>query len=237
MKLSKANVLIISTALLLACAPAHSLFASKNDLLRELKSKHAACNRRIRRQKKKRGYGKTLSFDNWLQREYGCTSTNFAAMSEKDIKEILATKSDEPGFEQQSKNVISGRVTYVFDGDTIGLGKGASTRIRVFGVDCPEAEQPYGARARRFTESLVLGKKVTIYVIAHDKFDRLVGNVVLKNGRHLNRELLSAGLAWHYTDAKGDFTGLERKARAARKGLWSQRNPVPPREYRERGKK
>jgi micrococcal nuclease len=41
---------------------------------------------------------------------------------------------------------------------------------------------------------------------------------------------VSAGLAWHYTEYSKDpaLDALERAARAARRGLWTQTNPAPP---------
>jgi Micrococcal nuclease (thermonuclease) homologs len=51
----------------------------------------------------------------------------------------------------------------------------------------------------------------------------------------LNRELVRADFAWLYRRyAKGDtvLAGLGAKARAARRGLWADANPVPPWDYR-----
>ena len=50
----------------------------------------------------------------------------------------------------------------------------------------------------------------------------------------LGRRLVAEGLAWHYTRYSYD-AGLavaERDARAAGSGLWGDREPVPPWEWR-----
>jgi len=61
--------------------------------------------------------------------------------------------------------------------------------------------------------------------------------VILPDGRNLNQELVRAGLAWWYRQyARGDgaLERLEDEARAARRGLWADRDPVAPWEFRSR---
>ena len=52
---------------------------------------------------------------------------------------------------------------------------------------------------------------------------------------HVNREQVAKGLAWRYVqyDKKGEFTQVEPAARAARKGVWGDANPVPHWEWRK----
>ena len=72
-----------------------------------------------------------------------------------------------------------------------------------------------------------------------DRYGRTVAKVVLPDGRSLNQELVRQGLAWWYRQyAPHDqiLAGLEAEARAAKRGLWSERNPVPPWEWRGRPK-
>jgi len=51
----------------------------------------------------------------------------------------------------------------------------------------------------------------------------------------VNREQVAKGLAWRYGqyDKKGEFTQIEQAAKTARKGLWDDASPVPPRESRK----
>ena len=53
---------------------------------------------------------------------------------------------------------------------------------------------------------------------------------------NLNKELLSAGLAWQFKKYSRDpeLAKLEFQARSKKVGLWSQPNPTPPWEYKRK---
>ena len=54
-----------------------------------------------------------------------------------------------------SVSTFTGRVIEVADGDTISvLPNGEAVGIRVDGVDCPESEAEFSAKAKKFTFSL-----------------------------------------------------------------------------------
>ncbi len=131
---------------------------------------------------------------------------------------------------------FSGRVVAVSDGDTIRVmhDRRAET-VRLWGIDCPERRQPFGTRARQFTGSLAFGKEVHVIVRDVDRYHRTVAEIILPDGRNLNRELVRAGLAWRYNQyARGDreLGRLEAEARAAGRGLWADSHPVPPWQWR-----
>lgn len=129
------------------------------------------------------------------------------------------------------------RVVGVLDGDTVTVLRGREqVRVRLHGIDCPERGQPFGARAKRFTSDLAFGRTVTVRPRSKDRYGRLVAEVVLPDGRSLNRELVAAGLAWHYTRYSKDeaLAHAERDARAARLGLWAEDRAVAPWELRAR---
>ncbi len=56
------------------------------------------------------------------------------------------------------------------------------------------------------------------------------------DGRSLNQELVTAGLAWWFRKYSQDLRlgELERQAREAKLGLWAEPHPVPPWESRKR---
>lgn len=134
---------------------------------------------------------------------------------------------------------FSGRVVAVSDGDTIKvLHNSKVEKIRLYGIDCPEKGQAFGTKAKQFTSEMVFGKDVTVQVKDTDKYGRTVADVILPDGRSLNRELVGAGLAWWYKRYSRDKSlgQLETDARAARRGLWADHDPVPPWCYRKNKK-
>ena len=146
---------------------------------------------------------------------------------------ILATFLTPAGIAGES---FSGKVVAISDGDTIRvMHNGSAERIRLWGIDCPEKRQPFGTRASQFTGDLAFGKDVKVLVHDVDRYGRTVGEVILPDGRSLNRELVRAGLAWwyqHYAPYDRELERLEAAARAARRGLWADKDPVPPWEWR-----
>ena len=129
-----------------------------------------------------------------------------------------------------------GKVVAITDGDTLKvLRSGAEVRVRLHGMDTPERRQPFASRVRQFVGDLAFGKTVTIIVRDHDRYRRLVVEVILPDGRSLNHEIVRSGLAWwyrRYAPADKTLERLENEARRARRGLWSDRSPVAPWEWR-----
>jgi micrococcal nuclease len=131
---------------------------------------------------------------------------------------------------------FAGEVVGVSDGDTVDVMRaGAAVRIRLYGIDAPEKAQAFGRRAKEFTSDLAFRKVVAVCVMDRDQYGRLVADLTLPNGRSLNRELVAAGLAWWYRRYSSDqsFGVLEQEARAAQRGLWADRTPTPPWNWRK----
>ncbi|MBU2548728.1 MAG: thermonuclease family protein [Proteobacteria bacterium] len=132
---------------------------------------------------------------------------------------------------------FSGKVVGISDGDTISvMHEGKAAKVRLAGIDCPESHQPFGTKAKQFTSGLAFGKVVTIQERDRDRYGRIVADVILPDGKNLNQEIVRAGFAWWYRQyAPGDQTlkGLEAQAQAAGKGLWADKEPVPPWEWRK----
>lgn len=135
---------------------------------------------------------------------------------------------------------FSGLVVQVYDGDTITVeveeqGQPKKKKIRLLGVDAPEKSQAYGKHSQQFVKTLVQGKYVTIREQGKDRYNRILGQVFLQDGRSLNQELVKAGLAWwyyQYSDSR-TLAQLELEARLAHVGVWQGKNPVPPWVYRK----
>jgi endonuclease YncB( thermonuclease family) len=123
-----------------------------------------------------------------------------------------------------------GKVVGVTDGDTIKvLRYGKQVRIRLAAIDCPEKGQPWGNKAKQFTSHMALFQTVGVLPVGKDRYGRIIGWVFIEE-INLNKALLRAGLAWHYRQYSNDslLTALEMEARAAKKGLWSEPDPVAP---------
>lgn len=126
------------------------------------------------------------------------------------------------------------KVIRVADGDTITVQdfKNKQIRIRLEGIDCPEIGQPFGNTARQYTASYCMGKTVKIEKVGQDQYGRTLA-IVWAGDVNVNKALLKAGLAWHYRGNKDQsLSRLERGAKNARKGLWSDKNPTAPWEWR-----
>ncbi len=130
---------------------------------------------------------------------------------------------------------ISGRVVGVSDGDSLTLlvQGNRQIKVRLDGIDAPEAGQEFSKNAKDGLSRLVFGKEVFLKVSGTDRYERTLGTVYV-GGVNANLELVRQGLAWHYKKYSDDpeLAQAEVDARAARAGLWRGFDPMPPWEYR-----
>ncbi len=136
--------------------------------------------------------------------------------------------------------LIEGKVTDVFDGDTLSVETKDRKvyAVRMLGIDAPEDKQTHGAKSKKRLSDLISGKKVTVLVKRMDVYNRYLGTVYLK-GKDINLELIKTGMAWHHApyarelraDDRKAYSEAEQKARAEKIGLWKDANPLPPWDY------
>lgn len=130
---------------------------------------------------------------------------------------------------------LHGEVVAIADGDTLTLltADKVRHRIRLDQIDTPEKGQAFGNRARQALAARVFRREVTVVVHDTDRYGRRVGEVLV-NGESVNRALVLDGFAWAYRRylRDQDYLDLERQAREARRGLWSEADLVPPWEWR-----
>ena len=134
---------------------------------------------------------------------------------------------------------LTGKVVRVLDGDTIEvLANKESVRVRLADIDCPEKKQPFGNVAKRYVLEIAAHEIVTVEARNKDRYGRTIGEVLLPNGDSLNRLLISNGYAWHYKKYSKDETlaELENQARVDKIGLWQDKKPIAPWDWR-RGKR
>ena len=94
---------------------------------------------------------------------------------------------------------FSGKVVGISDGDTISvMHNGKAEKVRLYGIDCPEKAQAFGEKAKQQTSGLAFGKVVTVNVKDTDRYGRTIGEVILPEGRSLNKELVLTGFCWWY---------------------------------------
>lgn len=124
-------------------------------------------------------------------------------------------------------------VVKVIDGDTVIIQKnGLVKEVHLVSIDAPQLEQPYGDKAKMYTEDLLLNRVVAIHYI--DK--RRASDIVSFDGKSLKWGLVRAGYAWYPKNhEKGQLRNLsdplakqERKIRRKRVGLWADASPKPP---------
>src|SRR5262245_21108569 len=91
---------------------------------------------------------------------------------------------------------FTARVKSVRDGDTLVVSHGArDVRVRLFGIDSPEGDQPYGDRARKELARLVSGREVRVEPVDQDRHARTVARVFVGE-RAVDAELVRVGAAW-----------------------------------------
>lgn len=144
-----------------------------------------------------------------------------------------------------SAELLFGRVVGVADGDTITLldSQNQQHNIRLSGIDAPERAQPFGQRSKQSLSNLVYGKTVTVEVVKRDKYRRSVGKVLI-DGSDANLEQIRQGLAWNYKayereqspKVRGAYARAEIEAQEGPRGLWIDRLPKPPWEWRRSGR-
>ncbi len=128
---------------------------------------------------------------------------------------------------------ITGRVTHVFDGDTIKVNNRYT--VRFYGIDTPEKNQEFGPEAKLYLTNLIYGRIVTVKYRSKDQYGRAVGEVFC-DGEFINLKMIKRGYAWYYRRyAPNDtyFAVAQAYAENNKLGLWQQESPLPPWEWRK----
>lgn len=104
----------------------------------------------------------------------------------------------------------------VTDGDTIVIEK---TQIRLFGIDAPELNHPYGQKAKWAMVKLCKGQRIRAEITEIDVHGRTVARCFLPDGRDLSAELVKQGLAIDWPKFSGGvYRSLE--VEGSRKKMW-----------------
>lgn len=115
----------------------------------------------------------------------------------------------------QARRTVEGKA-HVVDGDTLVISQ---TQIRLFGVDAPELNHPYGKKAKWALVGLCKGQAIRAEISDRDAHGRTVARCFLPDGRDLSAEMVKLGLAIDWPKFSGGkyrtFETLD-----ARRKLW-----------------
>lgn len=140
----------------------------------------------------------------------------------------------------------------MIDGDTITVLDEANRRhrVRLQGIDAPERSQAYSRRSTQNLSKLVYGKRVEVQWVKRDRFERILGKVMVappdcaaktcSMSLDANLAQVESGFAWWFRryaseqspEDRALYEAAEKRARAQKRGLWQEPSPVPPWEFR-----
>ena len=130
-----------------------------------------------------------------------------------------------------------GRVVGITDGDTFTVlaANNEQVKIRIYGIDCPEKKQAFGAKAKQFLSSLIFECNVTIKPLGKDLYGRTIAKVYHAD-RDVGLTMIESGHAWwyqQYAKKDVDYKKAQEKARRQQLGLWVDNNPIEPSKFRK----
>lgn len=152
-----------------------------------------------------------------------------------------------------SEQSLSCKVTAIAYGDTLTCFdpvQRKQLKIRLRGIDAPEAKQPFGQRSKQSLADLVHGKQATVKWNKRDRWGRIIGAVWVEpvdcpgcgHTLDVGRAQLSVGMAWWFRryaneqpeEERVQYKFEEREAKARRIGLWLDKEPIAPWDWRKR---
>ena len=127
------------------------------------------------------------------------------------------------------------KVITISAGDTLTIltQQRKQIKVRFYGIDAPELKQPYGKKSKQFLANLIAGKVVEVEENGKDRYKRTIGTIYL-NGADINAQMVANGYAWAYRKFSKKYTAQESQAKKQRLGLWRDKEPIPPWEWRRR---
>lgn len=136
------------------------------------------------------------------------------------------------------QTTLSGRIVGIKDGDTVVVldSLNHQTTLRLAEVDCPEKDQPFGTKAKQFTSNQIYRKEIKYVVTDIDRYGRSIAMIYYDDNKYLSAELIKNGLGWHYKrySISIELANFENSARLQKIGLWYDKNPIEPWEWRRK---
>jgi endonuclease YncB( thermonuclease family) len=129
----------------------------------------------------------------------------------------------------------------VADGDTVTLldADKKQHRIRLAGIDAPERGQSFADRSKQTLADLAFDRDAQAHCPKVDRYKRRVCKVTV-GGVDVGLEQIQRGMAWHFKRYEREqspqdrtaYSAAETEARSEGRGLWRDREPVAPWEWR-----
>lgn len=133
---------------------------------------------------------------------------------------------------------FSAKVVKVSDGDTITVltQNKESIKVRLYGIDAPETKQDFGKASKQYLSSLIAGRIVEVKSSGQDRYGRVLGTIYLDNA-DINAKTVEEGYAWAFVKYSKIYAAQQSKAMKNKAGLWQQKDPQAPWDFRKAKKK
>jgi endonuclease YncB( thermonuclease family) len=136
---------------------------------------------------------------------------------------------------------LFGTVTEINSGDSITIiCLKRPLQVHLMGIVAPDNDQAYADVARQHLSDLILNKQVVVEYSGLGVNSLITGRVFLKE-TDVGAQMLRDGVAWYdkpydtilTNDQRQIYAACELAARTEHRGIWQDRDPVPPWEFKE----
>ena len=132
---------------------------------------------------------------------------------------------------------LHGRVDDIPNGDTIYVvdDKGKRHKVYLLGIEAPQLSQPFGKKSQDQLQHLLFARndQVKVIIKKRTRAGNLVGTVYAayqnsKQFADINGMMVMSGFAWANRRTSKQYVAVETIARNRKTGLWKQKKPVAP---------
>lgn len=131
-----------------------------------------------------------------------------AAGADSVLPQIVLAAGDDRVDRAGEAGYLIAEAARVVDGDTLYL-QGVATRIRLWGVDAPEREEPGFDEATQMLVGLVMGQTLSCEHVDTDRYLRIVARCYFADGRDLSEAMIDSGAATEYLRFTHGYYGGE----------------------------
>lgn len=153
-----------------------------------------------------------------------------------DVAENVGSENNVQNNPQEEKQGAY-NVVKVIDGDTVVLNiDGVNETVRLIGINTPETVHPskpvecFGFEASNKAKEILTGEIVFLEKDStqseRDKYNRLLGYLILSDGTNFNKMMIREGYAYEYTyivpyKYQAEFKQAQKDAEVGKVGLWA----------------